>query len=86
MNWKSFLTSNPIEWLLEEENPSVRYFTLKDILNKPCNDFEVEEAKKKIMETGVVPKILAKQEKNGYWGTAENFYMRAKYKALLGSS
>jgi hypothetical protein len=80
MNWKSFLTSNPIEWLLEEDNPSVRYFTLKDILNKPCNDFEVEEAKKKIMETGVVPKILAKQEKNGYWGTAENFYMRAKYK------
>ena len=78
--WNSFLNADPTAWLLEGDNPSVRYFTLLDILDKPQNDFEVKESKQKIMEVGVVPKILAKQETGGYWGIPENFYIRAKYK------
>ncbi len=78
--WKSHLNSDPIEWLLEENNPSVRYFTLRDILDRPKNDLEVKNAQEKIMRIGVVPKILAKQEIGGYWGIPENFYSRAKYK------
>jgi hypothetical protein len=66
--WKSYLNSDPTKWLLEEDNPSVRYFTLKDILDKPDNDLEVRKARENIMEIGVVPKILSKQETGGYWG------------------
>lgn len=79
-NWKSYLKADPTKWLLEEDNPSVRYFTLRDILDKPQDDIEVVDARRKIMETGVVPKILAKQEPDGYWGPPENFYIRGKYK------
>lgn len=80
LKWKSFLNVDPTEWLLEENNPSVRYFTLKDIMERPENDPETIQARENIMKIGVVPKVLAKQEIGGYWGIPENFYLRGKYK------
>ncbi len=79
-DWKLYLNEDPTEWLLDDDNPSVKYFTLIDILNKPEHHSEVEEARENIMHEGVVPKILAKQEFGGYWGPPENFYLRGKYK------
>ena len=32
-NWKSALKADPIPWLLEPDNPSVRYWTLRDLLD-----------------------------------------------------
>ncbi len=81
-SWKSWLSADPIEWLLEKSNPSVRYFTLIDLLEKPWTDPEVTEAKQEIMITGVVPVILAKQNKEGYWEAPERFYS-AKYKGTV---
>ena len=81
-DWKSVLKADPTDWLLEEDNPSVRYFTLSQILGKPQNNSEVQAAKKEIMLTGVVPKILAKQHDSGYWETPEKFYT-AKYKGTV---
>jgi len=78
-NWKSVLKSDPTDWLLEEDNPSVRYFTLIEILDMPQSSPEVKKAKAAIMTAGVVPLILAKQEQGGYWGVPEDFYIRAKY-------
>jgi hypothetical protein len=67
IDWRSFLKADPTEWLLEKDNPSVRRFTLTEILNKPENDPEVKEAKDAIMKIGVVPQILAEQNDEGYW-------------------
>lgn len=77
------LKRDSTDWLLEKDNPSVRYFTLIDILEMPENDLEVRETKKEIMETGTVPKILAKQKKGGYWETPENFYIKTKYRGTV---
>jgi len=82
-DWKSVLKADSIDWLLEKDNPSVRYFTLTDILKQPESAPEVREAKRQIMESGVVPRILAKQTDEGYWGVREDFYMRAKYKGTV---
>ncbi len=82
-DWKSILKEDPTEWLLERENPSVRYFTLIDLLDKPANDPEVVKTKREIMKAGVVPRILSKQEPGGYWGIAEDFYIRSKYKGTV---
>ena len=82
-NWKSLLKADPTGWLLEKDNPSVRYFTLTDILGKLENDSEVKEAKDEIMEVGIVPKILAKQSNEGYWGSPENFYAPGKFKGTV---
>lgn len=81
-DWKSVLKADPTDWLLEEENPSVRYFTLSQILGKPQNNSEVQTAKKEIMLTGVVAKILDKQHDGGYWEAPEKFYT-AKYKGTV---
>ena len=80
--WNSCLSADPTEWLLEKNNPSIRYFTLHDILEKSWVDPDVKEAKQEIMKTGVVPTILAKQKKEGYWDTPERFYS-AKYRGTV---
>jgi hypothetical protein len=80
--WKSVLHTDPTEWLLEKDNPSVRYFTLRDLLEKPNNDLGMREAKQDIMNRGVVPIILTKQKKEGYWDEPERFY-NAKYKGTV---
>jgi len=77
--WKSILKADSTKWLLEEDNPSVRYFTLTEILDKPRDSPEVKQAKEAIMNKGVVPKILDKMNSGGYWETPPSFYT-AKYK------
>ena len=67
------------DWLLESDNPSVRFFALTDIVGKSEKDVEVKRARNEIMKIGVVPKILAKQNRAGYWEQPGRFYT-AKYK------
>ena len=81
-NWKSVLKNDPTDWLLEPDNPSVQYFALTQILERPEDDKQVSEAKSNIMKTGVVPKILDKQNPQGYWETPDRFYT-AKYKGTV---
>jgi hypothetical protein len=77
-DWRSVLKEDPTEWLLERDNPSVRYFTLTEVLDKLVGGREAKEAKNEIMRVGVVPRILAKQNDEGWWETADEFY-RPKY-------
>ena len=81
--WRSYLRADPTGWLLEEGDPSVRYFTLVDILGRRRDNPEVVRAHEDIMRIGVVPKILAKQKAGGYWGLARDFYVNAKYKGTV---
>ena len=81
-DWKSVLKKDPIDWLLEMDNPSVRYFALTELLEKPETEPEVIAAKNEIMHIGTVPKILAKQSAQGYWEAPERFYT-AKYKGTV---
>ena len=78
-NWKSLLNADPTDWLLEDDNPSVRYFTFRDILDKPENDTDLKKARQAIMTSGIVPYILEKQNDDGSWGVPEDFYVRSKY-------
>ncbi len=60
------------------KQPSVRYFALVDLLEKPETSSEVIGAKNQIMEAGVVPKILSKQTEQGFWDAPDRYYT-AKY-------
>lgn len=71
-----------VEWLMEENNPSVRFLTLTSLLGKSVKNKEVMEARKAIMETGIVPKILSRQNDDGSFGIPERFY-RDKYKGTV---
>jgi hypothetical protein len=63
------LNGDPLPWLLETDpaNPGVRYFALRDLLDRPEDDPEVGEARAAIMRTGPVPAILDAQYPDGYW-------------------
>jgi hypothetical protein len=63
-----------VEWLLEEDQPSVRYLALTELLDKPQKDPEVKAAKKNIMKKGWAKDILDKQEVGGYWIKETNLY------------
>jgi hypothetical protein len=73
-NWKSFLKSNPTDWLLESDNPSVRFLTLTGILDENPASEIVSNARTDIMNSGVVPEILRLQHAGGYWGDPKKFY------------
>lgn len=81
-DWKSRIKADPTDWLLEEENPSVRYFTLRDILDRAEDDPAVQRAKSEIMRFGTVPQILKMQAEPEYLQTWKSFYT-AKYKGLV---
>jgi len=67
-------------WLLEEDNPSVRYYTMRDLLHRGPDDPELIAAKKGVMSSGVVPQITAGISAPEYAPMREDFY--SKYKGL----
>lgn len=81
-NIKTFFSPNIIKWLLEEQNPSVRYFALVDLLDESINSPKVLKTKQQIMTRGRVPAILTKQNPEGYWDIQNKFYT-AKYKGTV---
>jgi hypothetical protein len=66
-DWEAQLKADSLPWLLEPDNPSVRYFTLTDILDRGATDAEVQAAKAAIMDSVIVREILAAQHPDGYW-------------------
>ncbi len=80
LDWSQILRENLVDWLLEESNPSIRYLTLHDLLDKSEDDSEVTVAKEAITKSPVVMEILAKQSSKGYWEEPANPY-RSKYKS-----
>ncbi len=74
------LFKDSVTWLLQEDNPSIRYWTLKDLLQKPSSDPDVIKAQKDIMTSHTVTTILKNQNPDGFWLSLENPYL-PKYKA-----
>jgi hypothetical protein len=70
---ESFLQSAPVDWLLSGE-PFVRYRTLTDLLDRPANDKEVEKVRKQVRQHSLVKQILARQNRDGYWGTSQDIF------------
>ncbi len=62
------------EWLLDGENPAVRYWTLRDILGKAETDDEVVQAREHIATWTPVAEYLREQHSDGYWGFGEDVY------------
>jgi hypothetical protein len=69
-----------LDWLLEKDNPSVRYFTLRQLLDRAEDDAEVQGARQAIMGSEPVQKILAAQDPKGFWAKPGHGYS-PKYQA-----
>ena len=71
-----------IPWLLESDDPSVRFFTLTELLGSPPDSPEAAAACRDIMTRGTVPTILAAQGDDGHWEGRDRFYT-AKYRGTV---
>jgi len=67
MDWRTHLNNDPLPWLLESANPSVRYFALTDLLDRPADDPDVVAAKAAINTCRPVKNILDAMYPAGYW-------------------
>jgi hypothetical protein len=58
-----------LEWLLEpdRENPSIRYFAMRDLLDEDAQGDQLSSAASQIMQSGPVATILAQQQSDGFW-------------------
>jgi hypothetical protein len=83
VNLVSILNANPIDWLLEENNVTIRYFTLTELLGLSHDEAEIIKLKKVLTASGPVAVILSKQEAGGYWGIPQDFYVRSKYRGTV---
>jgi hypothetical protein len=63
-----------IDRLLSSDSPSIRYWTLRDLLGKSEDDEGVVEARGKIQSWAPVQGILREQHADGYWGEPEDVY------------
>ncbi len=71
-----------LDWLLERENPSVRYFALRALLDRPEDDADVRAARQDIMASPPIRAILAAQSPEGYWAKAGTSYT-PKYQSTV---
>ncbi len=67
MSWKNQLRNDSLSWLLESENPGVRYLAMRDLLELPSDDPRLRSARKFAHKEGPIAAVLARMEKEGYW-------------------
>lgn len=79
-DWESAFEVAPVDWLLEEDNPSVHYFTLRDLLDLPRDSPELIEAREAVVVSKKVSRIFRKQRPGGFWESPARPY-HPKYKA-----
>ena len=67
MVWQDQLKGDSLAWLLEAENPGVRYLALRDLLDYPENAAELRAARAEAHQNGPIAAVLAEQDPAGYW-------------------
>ena len=82
MSWKSQLRSDSLPWLLESENPGVRYLAYRDLLDLAPDDKKLKTACKSAHKEGPIAYILSHMEQEGYWVKPGPGYT-AKYKSTV---
>jgi hypothetical protein len=54
MSWKNQLRGDSLPWLLESDNPGVRYLALRDLLDLPSDDPKLKSARKSAHKEGPI--------------------------------
>lgn len=84
MSWQTQLRHDSVSWLLETENPGVRYLALRDLMKLPADDAKMKSARKKAHKEGPIAEILSHMEKDGYWVKPGPGYTQ-KYRSTVWS-
>jgi hypothetical protein len=67
MSWPTQLKGDSVSWLLEKDDPGVRYLALRDLMELPADDRELRTVRKVAHQQGPIATILAEMDKAGFW-------------------
>jgi hypothetical protein len=67
MSWKYQVQNDSLPWLLEAENPGIRYLALRDLLDSPPDDRKLKSARRMAHHEGPIAEVLSQMNKEGYW-------------------
>ena len=81
---KQHIQESTINWLLEKENPGVRYLTMRDLLKLPGDDPELIKAQEIAHREGPIATILDAMHPEGYWEEPGPGYL-PKYRSTVWS-
>jgi hypothetical protein len=81
-DWKKALKADPTDWLLEEDDPGVRYLALRDIVD--ADEKVIKAARRKAYREGPISVILKNMNPAGYWITPGLGYS-PKFKSTVWS-
>ena len=84
MSWQTQLKGDTLTWLLEKDEPGVRYLALRDLLDIPETDNELITAKEQAHCEGPIAIILDNMAEAGYWVKAGPGY-NPKYRSTVWS-
>lgn len=84
MSWQEQLNGNSLAWLLESNEPGVRYLALRDLLDCPESDTELKEARQAAHRSGPITAVLANLNEDGFWAEPGPGY-NPKYYATVWS-
>jgi hypothetical protein len=67
MSWQDEFKGDSLSWLLESDEPGVRYLALRDLLDRPKDDPELAAARQAAHTKGPIADVLAAMNEAGYW-------------------
>ena len=67
MSWKNQMRKDPSPWLLESDDPGVRYLALRDLFDLSPDDKKLKSERKAAHKEGPIAEILSKMDQEGYW-------------------
>jgi len=71
-NWKGIFKADPTEWLLEDEDPVIRFWALRDLVG--ASEEEVEAARSSALGSDVVSEVFRLQKPEGHWESCRNMH------------
>ena len=82
MPWQDSLNGDPLPWLLEPDDPGVRYLALRDLLDLPDGDPELQAARRAAHADGPIAAVLDAMDPAGYWVQPGHGY-NPKYRSTV---
>lgn len=71
-DYKGILKADPTDWLLEDENPVVRFWALRDLVGS--SEEEAEAARTSAIRSEVVREVFRLQKPEGHWEGPHNMH------------
>jgi hypothetical protein len=84
MTWQDQPRGDPLPWLLEQDDPGVRYLALRDLLDRPAADLELSAARRLAHSEGPIATVLDAMAPEGYWAEPGPGYL-PKYRSTVWS-